>query len=600
MSDLLRITDGGRTFDLPLAGDRVVLGRADDCDVVLTDAGISREHAELLHERGAWILHDLGSRNGTFIDDAPIDRQRLAAGQRARLGPGVTLEWVPGAAAEVVSAARGRAAGSGRAVRGGAAAGGEEGAAVEREPVADSRPVVPARAAGAAPHPFARMAWTLTPRGGRARIHTLATAITTVGRDPGAGLVLDDESVSRMHARLDREGDALAVTDLKSSNGTTVNGDPVLRAPLAPGDTVSFGDVAFRVDRRVVPAWGRIVAVAGGALTLVLVAVVALWWSRGVEERRDLEDLARRVRVQALASTEAGIAAFGRDEHEIARAHLLYAADLLLLSDLAPRGASLAQPATVFRDIARDLPADLRQFDFARALDPGVLAGSQARLATLTNREYVDHQVRRYSVELGQDPATVPAGFIEAVWGYVSEYERFPGSMRRMLERSRDVQPRIRDLLASRHLPESFCYVAWVESGLDRMQRSPVGALGLWQLMPATAREYGLRVDESDPARDERTHLERSTGAAAEYIAMMLRDQGPEYFMLVLASYNRGHNAIDRAKQRITDPMLKGPQRFWYLVENGLLPTETQGYVPKIFAVRVIAEAPERFGFGTP
>ena len=119
----------------------------------------------------------------------------------------------------------------------------------------------------------------------------------------------------------------------------------------------------------------------------------------------------------------------------------------------------------------------------------------------------------------------------------------------------------------------------------------------MWQFMPVTAREYRLQVDENDPRRDERTNIERSTAAAADYFSTLLRDQGPEYFMLVLASYNRGHNAVDRAKQKIDDPMLPATRKYWYLVEHDLLPEETKNYVPRIFAVRLIAEAPERFGF---
>lgn len=597
MSDRLRIDDGGRVSDFALGSEPVVLGRDPSCDVVLEDPGISRRHAELVRERGAWILRDLGSRNGTFIDDAPIQQQRLQAGQRGRLGPDVTIELFPGAETEVASAERAPRAAGGRVQRGGAASDGRGGsAATPAGPMAAEAATAPP----ARPDPLRQQAWTLTPRGGSARSVTLRAAITTVGRDPSAGLVLEDESVSRLHARLDREDDRLFVTDLKSSNGTLVNGDPVLRAPVHHGDTVAFGDVAFRVDRRLVPAWGRIAAVAAGALVVALLAFGAFQLSRGMQESRQVADLARRVRTQALASTEQGIRAARAGDAEMARAHLLYAADLLLLSDLAPRGTSLREPAGIFRDIVRELPEHLREFDFTQALATETLQASEARLASLTNREYVDLQIRRYAVELGQDPQSVPDGFVQAVWQFVDQYQRYPGSMRKMLERSRNIQPRIRDLLASKHLPESFCYVAWVESGLDPMQMSPVGALGLWQLMPGTARDFGLSVDLSNKARDERTHIEPSTSAAAEYIAMMLRDQGPEYFMLVLASYNRGHNAIDRAKQRISDPMLKGPQRFWYLVQNRLLPEETQNYVPKIFAVRVIAEAPERFGFERP
>ena len=448
------------------------------------------------------------------------------------------------------------------------------------------------------PNPFAftETLWDLAPRSAVGRALTVRSSITTVGRDPGAGLPLDDESVSRMHARLDREGDVLIVTDLKSSNGTSVNGASILRSGLRPGDVVAFGDVQFKVARRTAPAWGRIAAFAGGVLLLVAVVFAALRISEAMGERENLQHMAEKVRAQALEATRAGIEASAQGDAELSRAHLLYAADLLLLSDLAPRGSSLQRPNEVFREIVRELPADEREFDFTRALDPATIEASQVKLATLTNREYIEHQIRRYAVELGQDPQ-IPPGFGDQVEGFINEYTRYRAGMEQMLRRSHDVQPRIRAILATRHLPEAFCYVAWVESGLDPMQESHVGALGLWQLMPETAKEYHLFVKPGDKLRDERTNIERSTAAAADYFSFLLRAQGPEYFMLVLASYNRGHNALERAKQKIDDPMLRSTHKYWYLVEKQLLPEETRNYVPKIFAVRIVAEAPERFGF---
>jgi hypothetical protein len=378
-----------------------------------------------------------------------------------------------------------------------------------------------------------------------------------------------------------------------------VNGETVLRSEVRDGDALAFGDVEFTVRAAIRPAWNRLVAISAALLIAVVAANVALRVADAWRERGELADAKKRVREQALDGIRRGIAASSAGDADMSRAHLLHAADLLLLSDLAPAGATLERPGLLFREIARELPEGEREFDFARALDPEAVANSQARLANLTNREYVEHQVRRYAVELGQD-ANVPQGFVDQVWGFVADYERYRGGMQVMLRRSKDLMPRMRRILASRHLPEAFGYVPWVESALDPMQRSPVGALGLWQFMPATAGEYGLRVDLADPARDERTHIERSTAAAADYIASMLREQGPEYFMLVLASYNRGPGGVSRAKQRVEDPMLAAHRKFWYLSEHQLLPEETRLYVPKIFAVRVVAEAPERFGFESP
>lgn len=573
----LRVNDGGREHMVTLGDTAVRLGRSPECDIVLEDPGISREHAELVSVGEGWEVRDLGSRNGTFVNDEQVDRRSLGPGDVVRLGPDVTLEILKPA----------QRAAPARSTRGGS-----EGV------------VRPARTGVSTNKPFSGnwlqdLRWTLTPRASHGRAVSLSQAVTTVGRDPGAGLVLNDESVSRMHARLDRQGDTLFVTDLKSSNGTHVNDEPVLRAPLKPGDDLRFGDVAYHLGRRVQPAWGRIALAAGALVAVITMVLVAMRLSDSMGEKSEVADLDKRVRTQAVEATSAAIAAARKGEPEMARAHLIYAADLLLLSGLAPRGSTLAKPAELFREVARQLPEAEREFDFARALDQATVQASQAQLASLTNREYVQHQIQRYSVELGQDP-DVPPGFVGAVNGYVEEFVKYKGSMKQMLERSRTMQPRIRAILATRHLPEAFCYVAWVESRLDPTQKSPVGALGMWQFMPGTAREYKLVVDEGNPARDERTNVERSTAAAADYFATLLRDQGPEYFMLVLASYNRGHNALDRAKQKITDPMLRSTRKYWYLVEHELLPEETRNYVPKIFAVRIIAEAPERFGFEAP
>ncbi|MCC6651945.1 MAG: lytic transglycosylase domain-containing protein, partial [Candidatus Eisenbacteria bacterium] len=196
---------------------------------------------------------------------------------------------------------------------------------------------------------------------------------------------------------------------------------------------------------------------------------------------------------------------------------------------------------------------------------------------------------------LGQDP-DLPPDFVNQVWKNIEEYQTYPAGMRIMLRRARTVEPRIVAILARHRLPAMVSYVAWVESDLDPTKRSPAGALGLWQLMEATAQENGLRVSD-DPAQDERTDVDKSTNAAARYLSTMLKDQGPEYFMLVLASYNRGHNALKSAKQKVSEPMLSSTRKYWYLVENKLLPEETRNYVPKILAVRLIAESPERFGF---
>jgi pSer/pThr/pTyr-binding forkhead associated (FHA) protein len=78
----------------------------------------------------------------------------------------------------------------------------------------------------------------------------LSTAATTVGREMGCDIVLGaDPTVSRLHARIAREGVGFVLYDNGSSNGTFVNGQRVRApVPLAPGDAVQFGATRFHFE----------------------------------------------------------------------------------------------------------------------------------------------------------------------------------------------------------------------------------------------------------------------------------------------------------------------------------------------------------------
>jgi DNA-binding NtrC family response regulator len=70
-------------------GTRILLGRSDDCDVVLRGAEASRHHAEFLRIGSEWIVHDLGSRNGVHVDGQRVEHSVLRVGTVLRLG-----EWI--------------------------------------------------------------------------------------------------------------------------------------------------------------------------------------------------------------------------------------------------------------------------------------------------------------------------------------------------------------------------------------------------------------------------------------------------------------------------------------------------------------------------
>lgn len=74
-------------------------------------------------------------------------------------------------------------------------------------------------------------------------------AVKTLGRAPRADFVVDAALVSRLHCRLEVGDDRIDVTDLKSTNGTFVNGKRIDRAPIRSGDLLRVGRLALKVER---------------------------------------------------------------------------------------------------------------------------------------------------------------------------------------------------------------------------------------------------------------------------------------------------------------------------------------------------------------
>lgn len=140
----------------------------------------------------------------------------------------------------------------------------------------------------------------------------------------------------------------------------------------------------------------------------------------------------------------------------------------------------------------------------------------------------------------------------------------------------------IEPILEEEGIPEDFKYLAVAESGLDPRAESYAGAIGFWQFMRGTAHDYGLEVTAEV---DERYHVEKATYAACDY----LKDAFEKYnsWTLVAASYNAGMRGVERQmeRQKSTD---------YY---DLLFVEETQRYVFRIIALKLVLENPERYNF---
>ena len=134
-------------------------------------------------------------------------------------------------------------------------------------------------------------------------------------------------------------------------------------------------------------------------------------------------------------------------------------------------------------------------------------------------------------------------------------------------------------------IPEDLVWLAFVESVWNPRAISPAAAGGLWQFIPATAIDYGLKVQDGD---DERNDPAKQTRVAAIY----LRDLHTIFgnWELAMAAYNSG-------EPRVMGAIVKnGGADFWELYDKQLLPKETRDYVPKILASISIARNPGQYG----
>jgi len=151
-----------------------------------------------------------------------------------------------------------------------------------------------------------------------------------------------------------------------------------------------------------------------------------------------------------------------------------------------------------------------------------------------------------------------------------------------LFKRANRYFPVIEPILKQYDIPDDFKYLAVIESHLDPRITSSARAVGMWQFLESTGRQYGLTVT---PTVDERCNVVKSTIAACKYLKDAYRRYGD--WVDVAASYNAGMERISGEKRRQN---VSSAFDLW-LVE------ETSRYPYRILAVKQIFENPYRYGF---
>jgi hypothetical protein len=418
-------------------------------------------------------------------------------------------------------------------------------------------------------------------QGRRVGTTQIPSDLLTIGRDPGCDVVLDHARISRQHARIEAAENGHVLIDLNSTNGTVVAGQRVRGAVrLRAGDAIELaGEVTlvYRVTS------GPPVVPAAGIAALLLALVTALVWTCSTGD--PVLDEAYRLAREAVDADRRGD--YARAHRDLKSAFgLLYREGRL---DDVPR-RQVMQTAMRRLEEGIEEEVDLAGM-FERTLEatrppPPPPQRTECRLDEVRASEFdrcLHERVALVMLGIRQEPDAVPERFYLQVGRRLrlehaflsSALGRFPRYREMMIEEFERVK-----------MPPMLRYLSLVESGLRQQAKSPAGAVGLWQFMPGTARDYGLVIDGST---DERYEPAKSTRAAARYLNDLAMEFGGDALLLALASYNRGENAVRRALRKLDDPW--SDRTYWALVEARYLPKETAQYVTRFVAAAVAGEA---------
>ena len=195
-----------------------------------------------------------------------------------------------------------------------------------------------------------------------------------------------------------------------------------------------------------------------------------------------------------------------------------------------------------------------------------------------------------YIERLQRIPSVMEMAYNDIVQRFIDRYAgRLRYSVSYMLGAFNFYVPIFEEALEAYQIPLELKYLPIIESALNPKAVSRVGAGGLWQFMPATAKQYGLTINS---LVDERRDPVKASYAAAHLLSDLYRIFGD--WNLVIAAYNCGPQNIKKAIQRHRaakgrtedDAITAGDKDYWQLYPY--LPAETRGYVPAFIAANYI------------
>ncbi|MGI8467931.1 MAG: FHA domain-containing protein [Pyrinomonadaceae bacterium] len=449
----------------------------------------------------------------------------------------------------------------------------------------------------------------------------------SMGRGSDADLRFDDDGLSRLHATIYREGDKVWVLDEGSTNGTTVNGNPVPPngAPLKNGDSIKIGHYTnvriFIAERREIPApitqnqTANPVSVSSNSpsnfhilpIALIIGALLVIGVSAII------------IGVKVLGNNEQAIVQNTDDSPEDSDDAKTKKTPSPKKMEISNKTGSSPTPDTNTSNKlsqSTDIPASV----------PLSTGKKYQQMNDAEKNQYIQIKAEKVARIIGNqtgepippDAVAKIRGFLE---GYASRLNRAPvddctgkgwlkSDMNSVLKRASRNAPTIIPAFNEQGMdPQIGLYLAMIESEHCQCLQSGTGPLGIFQFTFATAKTFfpndgvGVVKDSHPSNPDVRCQLDAAAKGSAKYMKFLTGwfGTGPLSVPLAIGSDNSGEGA---GEKNLRDAMAAGggqERTFWTLIANAdklgkQFQVENFKYVPKFFAAAIIGENPQDFG----
>jgi membrane-bound lytic murein transglycosylase D len=442
-----------------------------------------------------------------------------------------------------------------------------------------------------------------------------------IGRDAECDIILKDTASSRVHAKVEFAEGRWWYEDLKSTNGSFKEGIKIERIPLTRTTRIGVGAngpvLYFTVEGTEVVDPTSAQAQADPSLSGVIKHYFDDSSSTPAGERTQMVRKAFRhvskkqkgkymkiILVVLVVAIGAGIYAYIKhmqlEEQRALAEDIFYQMkqmDLdyaVLVQKLTQSGdAGLKEEAAKYVTRRRALQDKYDEFI--------------KQLGIYDVKDDVDKAILHVARVFGECEVNMPEDFVKEVKSYIGEWKKSP-RLRQAIERAEQngYPQQIGEAMIAQNLPPHYFYLGLQESDFIREQVGPATrfgvAKGMWQFIATTAQEYGLKVGplaalpKFDPADDRHDPI-KSTRAAAAYISDIYNTEAQASGLLVMASYNWGHNVVKGLIRKM--PQNPRDRNFWTFFRQykDKLPKETYNYVFYIVSAAVIGDNPELFGF---